>query len=241
MTNTIYTSLENRKQKFINKSNIKHKFLYEYIGDYIDAKTKFEIVCPIHGSFFQIPTSHSSGIGCPKCGKIKKANSKTKTKQQFINDAINVHGNTYDYSKVEYINSTTKIKIICKHHGIFKQTPEGHLKYKGCRQCSNERKTFVTKKDSYTSMDICVLYTVRITGNGEIFYKTGISNDINNRFNNIINNYHYIIEIIDTIIDTRYNCVQLEKKLLLKRQRIYKYIPSIKFDGWTECYTKQLL
>jgi len=58
-----------------------------------------------------------------------------KTTEQFIADATAVHGNKYDYSKVEYINTKTKVVIICKDHGEFQQTPTGHLSGRGCYSC----------------------------------------------------------------------------------------------------------
>lgn len=60
-----------------------------------------------------------------------------KTTEEFIEDAIKVHGDKYDYSKVEYINSKTKVIIICKEHGEFEQTPFGHIQGYGCRKCAN--------------------------------------------------------------------------------------------------------
>ena len=53
-----------------------------------------------------------------------------------VNDFINVHGNKYDYSKVKYINTITKVIIICRTHGEFEQTPSNHLMGKGCKKCS---------------------------------------------------------------------------------------------------------
>lgn len=57
-----------------------------------------------------------------------------KTKN-FIKKAIEIHGDKYDYSKVEYINSRTRVLIICKEHGEFLQMPETHLKGTGCPKC----------------------------------------------------------------------------------------------------------
>ena len=62
-----------------------------------------------------------------------------KTTEEFILDAKRVHGNKYDYSKVEYINNETKVCIICPIHGEFWQTPNKHLLGKGCRLCGNQR------------------------------------------------------------------------------------------------------
>ena len=53
--------------------------------------------------------------------------SKRKTTEEFISEAKLVHGNKYDYSKVEYINSSTKVIIVCKDHGEFHQKPTNQL------------------------------------------------------------------------------------------------------------------
>ena len=59
------------------------------------------------------------------------------TTQQFIEKAKKIHGDKYDYSKVEYINSRTKVCIICPIHGEFWQTPDKHLNRKqGCNECA---------------------------------------------------------------------------------------------------------
>lgn len=58
---------------------------------------------------------------------------------KFLRKAILKHGKKFDYSLVEYVNSTTKIKIICPVHGIIEQSPSSHLhKLCGCRDCGFE-------------------------------------------------------------------------------------------------------
>lgn len=71
---------------------------------------------------------------------------KRKTLQEFIKQAINVHGNRYDYSLVNYVNIYTKIKIICKIHGVFVQDPHEHLKGCGCRICGFYSKKHILPK-----------------------------------------------------------------------------------------------
>ena len=44
-----------------------------------------------------------------------------KTKEEFIKEAIMVHGNKYDYSKVVYVNCRNKVNILCREHGLFAQ------------------------------------------------------------------------------------------------------------------------
>ena len=57
-------------------------------------------------------------------------------KENFIKKAKEVHGNNFNYEKVNYLNSKTKVIIICPFHGEFKQTPNDHIKGSKCRQCS---------------------------------------------------------------------------------------------------------
>lgn len=65
--------------------------------------------------------------------------TRIRTQEQFIERAREIHGNTYDYSAVEYVNSSTKVKIICPIHGVFEQTPNKHLAGQGCKVCGRER------------------------------------------------------------------------------------------------------
>lgn len=44
----------------------------------------------------------------------------------FIKVAKEIHGDEYDYSLVNYKNNKTKVEIICKKHGIFRQLPVNH-------------------------------------------------------------------------------------------------------------------
>jgi hypothetical protein len=57
----------------------------------------------------------------------------------FIEKAKLIHGNKYDYSLVNYAKCEIKIDIICKIHGIFKQSPNGHLNGNGCMKCSGKK------------------------------------------------------------------------------------------------------
>jgi hypothetical protein len=52
---------------------------------------------------------------------------KKLTTEEFIEKAIKIHGDKYDYSLVEYIGNKKNIKII-KDGIIFEQWPNTHLK-----------------------------------------------------------------------------------------------------------------
>jgi len=130
------------KNNFIKRANIAHNYQYSYFHiNYVNNRTKIEIICKIHGKFEQRPDSHLNGSGCQQCGAIKKANSKKKTQQEIIEKFISQHGNKYDYSNVQYSNIDIKIIIICKLHGMFKQTPYDHIKGHGCARCAGVHKS----------------------------------------------------------------------------------------------------
>jgi len=65
---------------------------------------------------------------------------KKLTTESFIERAINVHGNTYDYSLVDYVSAHKKVTIICSEHGCFEQEPNDHTRGFGCRRCAKTEK-----------------------------------------------------------------------------------------------------
>lgn len=69
--------------------------------------------------------------------------SRRLTIDEFIEKAINRHGNKYDYSKVIYFNNDINIIIICPIHGGFLQRPGNHLNGKyGCTNCGINREKY---------------------------------------------------------------------------------------------------
>lgn len=118
---------------FINKSNKIHNNRYNYSKViYINNKTKIEIICNKHKSFWQLAGNHLKGIGCSKCSGKYSGNS-----EYFITRANETHNHLYDYSKVNYIKANNKVEIICNKHGAFNQTPHDHLDGHGCPICVN--------------------------------------------------------------------------------------------------------
>lgn len=66
--------------------------------------------------------------------------------EKFIENAKVVHGDRYDYSKVEYMKNYIKVCIICPDHGEFYQQPANHLQGKGCRACGKIKNGIGKKK-----------------------------------------------------------------------------------------------
>lgn len=127
-------------EEFIEAANKLHNYKYDYSNvDYVNNRTKVCVVCPVHGSFFIRPDDHLHGHGCPSCVGLKKY-----TTCEFINKARKIHGDKYDYSKVEYVNANTKVCIICPKHGEFWQVPSHHLNNHGCKKCQYDNNIFNT-------------------------------------------------------------------------------------------------
>ena len=157
---------------FISKAIKIHGDKYEYSKvNYVNAKTKVSIICKTHGEFTQTPSNHLNRYNCQKCANNFKGNTET-----FIEKAKQIHGDRYDYSKVNYVNADTPVLIICKEHGEFTQIPDFHINRKcGCPKCSNNIKldtqNFVEK-------------AIKIHGNKYVYSKV-----------NYINNYTNLIVI----------------------------------------------
>jgi Zn finger protein HypA/HybF involved in hydrogenase expression len=64
----------------------------------------------------------------------------------FIEKARKKHGDRYDYSKSEFINSREKIKITCKDHGDFLQIPGNHTAGQGCFDCFYDKRRLTTEE-----------------------------------------------------------------------------------------------
>jgi len=128
-------------QEIIDQFIKKHGNRYDYSKvDYKNNKTNVEIICKKHGLFQQSPYEHKNGNGCPSCSKNRRLDG-----NMFIEIANNIHDFTYTY-KNDYINSKTKVSIICKKHGEFLMTPNHHLKGQGCPNCKRSLGELIIKK-----------------------------------------------------------------------------------------------
>lgn len=131
-------------EKILKRCDEIHDRKYDYskAKEPMFFKDKIEIICPIHGSFWQRLINHYQGSECPKCA----LEAKTYNLEKFIEKAHQIHGDKYDYSKISnYVNGGTKVCIIChkkdengKEHGEFWQSMNCHVgKKQGCPKCSH--------------------------------------------------------------------------------------------------------
>jgi len=136
------------KEEFISKSRIIHGDKYNYDKSiYINTKTKLIITCPKHGDFLQRPEVHYlDKCGCPSCDPTNILGNK-----KFIEKSKLIHGEKYDYSKVNYEKNNIKVDIICQYHGSYFQQPGAHLRGQGCPDCCGNKKStteeFISKSN----------------------------------------------------------------------------------------------
>jgi len=130
--------------EFIKRAKAIHGDKYDYTtSHYTNSRSKVKITCEQHGTFEQLASNHLRGASCPQCSRRHKI-----TNNDFVSRAKLVHGNRYDYIKVNYVNSKIKVKIVCPEHGEFEQQPYAHILGKGCSKCGMEK--FRMKKTSST-------------------------------------------------------------------------------------------
>lgn len=132
------------QEEFIQKVKEVHGDRYDYSKvEYINYSTKICIIChekdefgEEHGEFWVTPGNFLKNRNCPKCSKREKL-----TKDIFIKKARSVHGDKYDYSKVNIHGVDSKVTIVCPIHGPFEQTPYKHIqRQQGCPTCGNIQK-----------------------------------------------------------------------------------------------------
>lgn len=202
----------NRKSstaEFSRKANTLHDGKYDYSKSiYVNAITKVIITCPYHGEFSQVPNSHLSGSGCPDCKRETLHNLKVSSVVDVINGFEKAHGvGTYDYKNVNYINSLTKVEIICRKHGLFMQEPVNHERGVGCPSCASY---------GFSHYNPALVYVLRSSELNLI--KVGITNNIKIRSAQLKNSTPFEFEIIETRsfkegIDA-FNCEKSIHKLL---------------------------
>lgn len=135
--------------------NITHANKYDYSSTvFKSAKDPLEILCSTHGMFLQRAADHKRGQGCPKCAhKIL-----TKSTEQFVLKAEEVHKHKYDYSLVKYTGAHKPVTIKCVLHGIFTQTPHNHLQNHGCYECGRKS----TEESLKSSTDVFITKAISV-------------------------------------------------------------------------------
>lgn len=117
---------------------------YELLSDYNGDKNYIRVKCKIDGNVWDTkPNWLKQGAGCQKCYDSRRGNTTRIGNENFIKKAREIHGDKYDYSKVDYKNNKIKVCLICPKHGEFWVTPNKHISRKdGCPLCAREQNGF---------------------------------------------------------------------------------------------------
>jgi len=124
------------KEKFTEKHA--NKYDYSLFTSYKNAKDKIKIICPVHGEFEQSIAEHAYSGGCRLCGVVKRISDSRITQQDVLDKFKSAHGDRYGYDFVKVFDSETPVRIVCKDHGEFLQSPSSHYRGSGCPVCARD-------------------------------------------------------------------------------------------------------
>ena len=114
---------------------------YELLSDYKGDKEYIMVRCKNDGNvWYTKPNWLKQNVGCQKCYDKRRGNTTRLDTDGFIEKAKKVHGDKYDYSKVDYKTNKVKVCVICPKHGEFFIRPDKHLSGgQGCDKCADEK------------------------------------------------------------------------------------------------------
>jgi len=129
-----------KKEEFLEKARSVHGGRYGYSNvtksSYRDIVS---IYCDVHGEFSQRVACHLRGRGCPSCGLKSRSDKRRLDTKSFCDRAMVIHDGFYFYDSVVYENMFTPVKIICREHGSFMQSPSSHFNGSGCPTCGTKK------------------------------------------------------------------------------------------------------
>lgn len=222
---TIKKTTDDIIESFIERYGYKYDYSeVEYFG----PTKKVSVICHKHTNPFEfkvVPNQFVKAEGCLKCL------GKTVDTESFVEKAKSVHGNKYSYENSVYIDSYSKIEIVCLEHGSFWQMPSSHLAKRGCAICSNS---------SGINKDIpCILYYIRINKEGKEAYKIGItSRSVKERFGQDIK---YIRIIKEFWYETGHEAFNQEQKIIKEFSFAKWKEGNLIESGYTEMFKYDVL
>ncbi len=240
-----------KKEEFYNSESLEsysarasaiHKNKFIYLKKYSKStsnkkKSVIEYMCKSHGLVIQSAYGHLNGKGCVRCSRELSGQYSVMTTQEFIEKSRMKHGDRYDYSESVYFRAASKLKIICKKHGVFLQTPNRHTGGSGCKKCSDEAPRQGWSRSGFAANcgnRIAKVYLVEMKSDNESFFKIGITcNSVKGRFYNS----PYQVKIISHIESSPERVFDIEKEMH-RKLRGKKHKPSIPFKGMTECFSE---
>lgn len=229
--------------QFLVAANVAHqnKYSYEKVTEFLSSGALIVITCPFHGDFNQHANNHLQQHGCSKCAGTSRGNDLRKTTATFINEANIVHNYRYSYNNTTYISCKKCVVITCSLHGNFTQRPTNHVNMgQGCPKCvigGRYSEAWFSNNPSMKNIN-GTLYLLKFTGQGEQFWKVGITKrSISKRWNGKL---PYKIDEVFKCSGTLYHIFQIEQHILKTFVYRRRYTPSILIGGDRECFIPKL-
>lgn len=228
-------------EDFLKRAREVHGDTYGYDKVFCQGvETKVKIWCKIHEKYFkQSASKHLIGEGCKSCAQDYIATLFKSNTKDFIEKAVGIHGDKFDYSEVGYHNSATPVKLWCRFHEFhFLQTPYGHLKSKyGCPKCNKENGSSWGRKGVYKTDRESNLYVVEMMSEEDSFIKVGLSVDPSDRWKrmNKLEQVNFIKPIMTLTAPANY-LSKMENNLLFHTKLKRFFIEGWSWAGRTECF-----
>jgi hypothetical protein len=224
------------EEEFKKLLELKNKYFGDYFlisGKFMNCRTKIKVTTK-YGDCLANPYSLLDG----NKPTIQTAIDKNGF---FTEMAKEIHGDKFDYSKVEYKSYSTKVSVICPHHGLFLQKPNCHLSGKGCPECNKGGWDFKLRDWLNTKSDSATFYILKCYCDDEMFIKIGItSTSIKERYRKN-GSMPYDFDILHETTSSNKKLIwELERKFLNKLKG-YSYNPKKDFGGKTECFNIEIL
>lgn len=228
-----------KNEAFANEASKRHFGKYSYeTSVYKGSDSSIIVTCQTHGEFRTTPHEHLSNLhGCKWCN----IDSQRICNEDILTRCVEKHGLEYTYDFSDYSGSvkTGKIKITCKIHGEFQQSPYSHYSMgHGCPTCGKQVQGGKSLSDHIAASNKrngkSYIYLIRCYNDFESFYKIGISvSGVSARYNS--SNMPYQYETVKEVKLEAEKSWNIEKDVLRKFSN-FKYLPNIKFRGYTECF-----
>ena len=125
------------------KEVLKNKYpLIKVVGTFSGVNTEIEHTCLLCNNTWSFKPHRVLywKVVCPVCGKQDKRGPKIRSIKDVLRTFKSVHGTSYDYKDSVYVKYDIPIRINCKKHGNFYQTPYAHASGNGCPKCFQERR-----------------------------------------------------------------------------------------------------
>ena len=206
-----------------------HNNVYDYsLVEYENQNSYIEIICKQHEVFTQKAGKHILGRGCPKCAAESRPTTKRKNAaNKFVKQALLVpehQSKNYSYSNANYVGARVKLTVNCPRCGDFEVTPNNHLKGKGCPGCNNSG--YNKSKNGFLYVLACGNMTkIGITNKSPSERQQSVSRSFGAEFS-VLHSFYFEDGKIP---------YKIEFTLLQELRNLYKQ-PTVRFDGFTECF-----